>query len=773
MGEINCEEYMIKTISLILELGTKFVPDLFDDKNNFLIFFIKQLDSNFFNFNSNFIFLKNRLEAEKNRDTVITDNNEEDLLNDHSIDFVMEDSFFLDLKSKINKKNKKITVNKNISKFNIDSSVMDFRSSLQTKLLEDLKNFKSEINFSKCQIRIVKKYLHKKPFKILNCDKNVGWAIIQNDNYLELAFKFLKDDQSYKELENNPLDITIRKINFILNRLFVNAHISLEIRDTLLLETNKYKLGNFKLMAKVHKKEFGWRPIINSIDHPTSKICFLLDKIFQPFVLKTDSYIKDSQNLIQICQKVKFKNPPYIYSLDFSSLYSNIDPVHAVPTLTDFLSSRINSKHMNITAINTFLKIIFDHNVFKFEDKFFVQNKGLAMGCICGPSFANLYLHILEKKWLVINHPLIYSRFIDDIFMALEKELDLDEFTKTFVYLKLTSTSGKEIVFLDTVISYDRILDTLKFDLYVKPTNNGSYLLPTSIHPTHIFENIPANLMIRIRRICTNYSDFCHHIAQLILHLLKRGYDKQKLRLYFSRVSNLDRLALIPYKDKKIQSKFFAKNSIFIQRIFAKNLENMDNLIYESFNSTINKAGLYKLNIVNKINLNLGAIFVNGFSNTLPLGNKTTACEGCTICRYLHIKPNFLIGKWNLKLSFLDNGNCNSTHLIYIIFCSKCSKFYVGETGKSLKERMKQHINHIKKFIPYRKYHEFILAKHFNLKGHTMENFSCCIFKSNIYDIVMRKSMEKDLIRFLNLGFTDCLNEDVSLKITSLIFGET
>ena len=107
MGEINCEEYMIKTISLLLELGTKFVPDLFDDKNNFLIFFIKQLDSNFFNFDSNFIFLKNRLEAEKNRDTVITDNNEEDLFKDHSIDFVMEDSFFLGLKSKINKKDKK------------------------------------------------------------------------------------------------------------------------------------------------------------------------------------------------------------------------------------------------------------------------------------------------------------------------------------------------------------------------------------------------------------------------------------------------------------------------------------------------------------------------------------------------------------------------------------------------------------------------------------------------------------------------------------------
>jgi hypothetical protein len=45
-----------------------------------------------------------------------------------------------------------------------------------------------------------------------------------------------------------------------------------------------------------------------------------------------------------------------------------------------------------------FLKLIFECNVFKFNKDYYIQQKGLAMGCICGPSTANLYLYI--KKLL-------------------------------------------------------------------------------------------------------------------------------------------------------------------------------------------------------------------------------------------------------------------------------------------------------------------------------------------------------------------------------------
>ena len=83
---------------------------------------------------------------------------------------------------------------------------------------------------------------------------------------------------------------------------------------------------------------------------------------------------------------------------------------------------------------------------------------------------------------------------------------------------------------------------------------------------------------------------------------------------------------------------------------------------------------------------------------------------------------------------------------------------------------MKQHLNTIKKFKPFIKYHDKVVAKHFNLKGHDLTNFKCSIFKKDISDSSLRKAKEQDLIRFFNLFSTSCLNLDITKKTKSLVF---
>jgi hypothetical protein len=43
------------------------------------------------------------------------------------------------------------------------------------------------------------------------------------------------------------------------------------------------------------------------------------------------------------------------------------------------------------------LNNIFYNNIFKYEKSFYLQKVGIAMGCICGPTVANLYLYALER----------------------------------------------------------------------------------------------------------------------------------------------------------------------------------------------------------------------------------------------------------------------------------------------------------------------------------------------------------------------------------------
>jgi hypothetical protein len=202
---------------------------------------------------------------------------------------------------------------------------------------------------------------------------------------------------------------------------------------------------------------------------------------------------------------------------------------------------------LDIMGFYSILNLIFECNIFTANDSYYIQKVGLPMGCICGPSVANLYLFLIEKNWLVIHSPILYGRFIDDICYINKGELNIEEFQTHFDYLKLNVASEKAINFLDLKISHNEIQDAIHFDLYTKPTNTFSYLLNTSNHPSHIFANIPKSLFIRIRRICTSYIDYLYHARNLSIKLIKRGYKKELVFGMCREIAKTDRADLLEY----------------------------------------------------------------------------------------------------------------------------------------------------------------------------------------------------------------------------------
>jgi hypothetical protein len=71
-------------------------------------------------------------------------------------------------------------------------------------------------------------------------------------------------------------------------------------------------------------------------------------------------------------------------------------------------------KDFDLIAIHNIIKLVLYNNI-SSNNNFYIQIKGISMGIICGPTIANLYLSILEKQLLIIERPLIYKRYIDDI----------------------------------------------------------------------------------------------------------------------------------------------------------------------------------------------------------------------------------------------------------------------------------------------------------------------------------------------------------------------
>ena len=55
--------------------------------------------------------------------------------------------------------------------------------------------------------------------------------------------------------------------------------------------------------------------------------------------------------------------------------------------------------------------------------------------------------------------------------------------------------------------------------------------------------------------------------------------------------------------------------------------------------------------------------------------------------------------------------------LVYAISCRRCSAVYIGETGRTLRERFGEHLRSIEKSLP-----GFPVAEHFNSNGHALQD---------------------------------------------------
>ena len=154
--------------------------------------------------------------------------------------------------------------------------------------------------------------------------------------------------------------------------------------------------------------------------------------------------------------------------------------------------------------------------------------------------------------------------------------------------------SPTSIEFLDTRI-YKSTDGKLQTTFYTRPTDRQSYLHSKSYHPSSCKRRIAYNQALRIRRICTEESEYFKHTEKLLDKLVERGYDKTLVQNQITKVYQIPRYELLSTKEKS------PKNPIILAVTYNKNLpdlgkvidDNWENLIYQpKYRTTIQrKAG--------------------------------------------------------------------------------------------------------------------------------------------------------------------------------------
>ena len=296
---------------------------------------------------------------------------------------------------------------------------------------------------------------------ITNADKGGAVVIIDVDDYVKEAERQLNNQESYKSIDHDLTTINNKLVNDTIETFKKEKFIQESIAEG--LKISNPKTPKFYTLPKIHKEGNPGRPVISSINCHTSNISKYVDYHLQPIFKEIPSYVKDTNDFLNKISNIKaIPDNSLLVSMDVKSLYTNIPNSEGISAVKKSFDN-YPKKTIAMKVITTFLALILTLNNFVFNCKNYLQIKGCAMGTICAPAYANIFMDHFERKYIypyLREKSLIYLRYIDDIFFIWTGNKE-----DLLVFLKNLNTKHVSIKF-DFKISYSKI-EFLDTEIYI------------------------------------------------------------------------------------------------------------------------------------------------------------------------------------------------------------------------------------------------------------------------------------------------------------------
>jgi hypothetical protein len=150
-------------------------------------------------------------------------------------------------------------------------------------------------------------------------------------------------------------------------------------------------------MIKIHKTGAPIRPVINWRNAPAYKLAKMLTKKLQMHIpLPFTFNIKNSIQLMDEILSIPFDPDIQFVSFNITNMYSNVptsDLIHIIELICNqqFIDGIIRQELVNMS------KIIIEQNYFKFDNGYYSQENGLAMGAPTSSILSEIYLQYIEN----------------------------------------------------------------------------------------------------------------------------------------------------------------------------------------------------------------------------------------------------------------------------------------------------------------------------------------------------------------------------------------
>ncbi len=400
--------------------------------------------------------------------------------------------------------------------------------------------------------RLIKRLNYK--FHITNTiirrtDKSKVFHLGKKQDYKLKSDEYMSKTQAYKCLDNNdPLPELINRTNKYLLDLRLAHWINQKQYEELSVKPDEVELSHLYYLPKAHKLNTPLRPIIAGLKHPTIKISRFLDNLLRPLfnqMAKEDTVDSASELIKKLDQwsKEHMKKETLFCTIDITDLYTMIPQTEGILSLKKMMD-HLNLKQVGGLKTETIIRLsrfVVQNNYFSYNDKYYHQVRGGAMGSPLTLTMANCYMYFFEREIVkqVKNSGGLYVRYIDDIFITtnwptrhLSKEIN--RWGKIDLNIKLNSQFGYSNNFLDLYI--ENIAGQLFTKVYHKPSHEPYYLPFNSVHPLHMKKNIPFVMLTRAIRYCSTFEAYVNERESLRMAFLLNKYPGSFIDLQFTKV---------------------------------------------------------------------------------------------------------------------------------------------------------------------------------------------------------------------------------------------
>ena len=149
--------------------------------------------------------------------------------------------------------------------------------------------------------------------------------------------------------------------------------------------------------------------------------------------------------------------------------------------------------------------------------------------------------------------------------------------------------------------------------------------------------------------------------------------------------------------------------------------------------------------------------FLTAFKSDNQPGTFKCTRTRCKTCPF--ISNMVKISGPNRSAKITDHFTCISANVIYCITCTLCKKIYIGETGRRLADRFREHLRDVEKNDTDA---SKPVARHFNLPYHSDHNMTIFGLSLHPGNTESRKNLEQKFVFQLDTLYPHGINERLS-----------